>query len=395
MRRLNGHGQHFAWGSRTELPDLLRREPDGRPWAEYWLGTHPSGPATLADGSTLELLVREHPEVLGAATESAYGVQLPFLLKFLSAGSPLSLQAHPSREQAEAGYARESLLGLPPDDPRRSYKDDWPKPETIVALTPFEGLIGFRDPQMTAALFEGLGVGEDLASIIGPLRDRCPYPALQEVFLDVLTLDHQDERRHLVDVLLSAAVANLDAPGELGQFARTAVELDEHFPGDPGIIAALLMNRFTLQPGEAIALEAGVMHAYLRGTAVEAMANSDNVVRGGLTKKHIDVDGLLQVVAFQPMSPEVLIAEGADGTYVYPTSFPEFELWLMAPVDARTQTMPRPDSGRIALVASGDFTLTGDDGPVHLRVGDAVFVAADEQIAVAGHGQLFVAASGA
>ena len=117
MRRLNGHVQHFAWGSRTELPDLLRREPDGRPWAEYWLGTHPSGPATLTDGSTLELFVREHPEVLGAATESAYGAQLPFLLKFLSAGSPLSLQAHPSREQAEAGYARESLLGLAPDAP--------------------------------------------------------------------------------------------------------------------------------------------------------------------------------------------------------------------------------------------------------------------------------------
>ncbi|HMR14066.1 MAG TPA: mannose-6-phosphate isomerase, class I, partial [Arachnia sp.] len=162
-----------------------------------------------------------------------------------------------------------------------------------------------------------------------------------------------------------------------------------------GIIAALLMNRFTLQPGEAIALEAGVMHAYLRGTAVEAMANSDNVVRGGLTKKHIDVDGLLQVVAFHPMSPEVLIAEGADGTYVYPTSFPEFELWLMAPVDDRTQTMPRPDSGRIALVASGAFALTGDEGTVRLKTGDSVFVPADEQVAVAGHGQLFVAASGA
>ena len=394
MRRLNGHVQHFAWGSRTELPDLLRRKPDGRPWAEYWLGTHPSGPATLADGSTLELLVREHPEVLGAATESAYGVQLPFLLKFLSAGSPLSLQAHPSREQAEAGYARESLLGLPPDDPRRSYKDDWPKPETIVALTPFEGLIGFRDPQMTAALFEGLGVGEDLASIIGPLRDRCPYPALQEVFLDVLTLDHQDERRHLVDVLLSAAVANLDAPGELGQFARTAVELDEHFPGDPGIIAALLMNRFTLQPGEAIALEAGVMHAYLRGTAVEAMANSDNVVRGGLTKKHIDVDGLISVVAFEPEDVSILQPEGEDGVYHYECPAPEFDLWMVRPVDAEPRTLPGSDRGRIVLVTEGDFVLVAGTTELTLERGEAAFLPAGEDVSAAGSGQLFLAASG-
>ncbi|MFT3888852.1 MAG: mannose-6-phosphate isomerase, class I [Arachnia sp.] len=395
MRRLNGHVQHFAWGSRTDIPDLLRREPDGRPWAEYWLGTHPSGPATLGDGTTLELLVREHPEVLGAATEAAYGAQLPFLLKFLSAGSPLSLQAHPSREQAVAGYARESLMGLSPDDPRRSYKDDWPKPETIVALTPFEGLIGFRHPHVTAELFEGLGVGNELSSIIGALRDRRPCPALQEVFLDVLTLDERDERRHLIDDLLAAAVAHLDTPGEIGRFARTAVELDEHFPGDPGIIAALLMNHFTLEPGQAVALEAGVMHAYLRGTAVEVMANSDNVIRGGLTTKHIDVDGLLQVVAFQPLDPRVLIAEGADGTYVYPTSFPEFELWLVSPIDERPLTMPRPDSGRIALVASGTFTLTGDDGEERLETGDAVFLPTDEQVAVRGFGQLFVAASGA
>lgn len=392
MRRLTGHVQHFAWGSRTEIPAILRRDPDGTPWAEYWLGTHPSGQAFLDDGRALADLVLEHPEVVGAASREQFGGRLSFLLKILSADSPLSLQAHPSRAQAMVGYARESLLGLHPNDPTRSYKDDWPKPETIVALTPFEGLLGFRDPVETAGLFEGLGVADELASVIGPLRDRRAAPALQEVFLDVLSLD---ERRYLVDVVLAAAVERLHAPGSLGDFARTAVELDEHFPGDPGILAALLMNRFTLQPGEAVALEAGVMHAYLRGTGVEIMANSDNVMRGGLTQKHIDVDGLLQVVGFKPMVPQIMVADGADGVYVYPTSFPEFELWLVAPVSEGAHPLPRPDSGRIALVTSGAFTLLSDGTPITLESGEAVFVPADEQVTVTGHGQLFVAASGA
>lgn len=392
MRRLNGFVQRFAWGSEDAIPGILGVDPDGLPWAEYWLGTHPNGPATLENGQPLSELLVDSPECLGEATQEAFDGRLPFLLKFLSASSPLSLQAHPTREQAVVGYAKESLQGLHPSDPRRSYKDDWPKPEAIVALTPFEGLLGFRDPQETAGLFEALGVAEELTSVIGPLRDRRDAPALQEVFLDVLSME---DRRHLVDVVVAAAVNHLEAPGRLGKFARTAVELDEHFPGEPGILAALLLNRFSLQPGEAVALEAGVMHAYLRGTAVEVMANSDNVMRGGLTAKHIDVDGLLQVVNFEPHSPKILLAEGADGVYVYPTSFPEFELWLLSPVDSRPLEVPRGDCGRIALVASGEFTLEGEGEPVSLRSGQSVFIPADEQVHALGHGQLFLAASGA
>ncbi|GAA3862436.1 mannose-6-phosphate isomerase, class I [Tessaracoccus defluvii] len=392
MRRLTGHVQHFPWGTTEDIPALLRREPDGTPWAEYWLGAHPGGPTFVEDGASLDEVLRDDPALVGAATRAAFGGRLPFLLKILSAGSPLSLQAHPSREQAEVGYAHESLLGLAVDDPHRSYKDDWPKPEAIVALTPFEGLVGFRDPLKTAGLFEALGVADELASVIGPLRDRRDAPALQEVFLDVLSLD---DRRHLVDVVLAAAVENLDAPGDLGVFARTAVELDEHFPGDPGILAALLLNRISLEPGESTMLEAGVMHAYLRGTVVEIMANSDNVMRGGLTRKHIDVDALLQVVNFTPHAPQIHLPEGGDGVYVYPTNFPEFELWLVSPCDGTARPLPRTDSGRIALATSGEFTLTCDHGTVTLHSGDAVFAPADDQVSVSGHGQLFVAASGA
>ncbi len=390
MRRLTGHVQHFAWGTRDAIPAILRQEPDGTPWAEYWLGTHPGGPGFLEDGQALSDALIDNPQFLGMASREAFGDRLPYLLKLLSAASPLSLQAHPTRQQAEEGYARESLLGLPPEDPLRSFKDDWPKPEAIVAITPFEGLLGFRDPVRTAELFAALGVAEELSSVIAPLAQG-KATSLQRVFLDVLSLG---DRRHLVDVVLAAAVNHLADGGAVGEFARTAVDLDEHFPGDPGIIAALLMNRFSLRPGEAVALEAGVLHAYMRGTGVEIMANSDNVMRGGLTQKHIDVDGLLNVVTFEAQTPEILLASGSDGIYVYPTKFPEFELWLASPVNDSPLAMPRPDAGRIALVTSGEFVLEGDTTH-RLASGEAVFMPADEQVTVRGKGQLFVAASGA
>ena len=384
MLELIGVRQRYPWGTKDAIPALLGRATDGQPWAEQWFGAHPLGDSPTPGGSTLSEHLAQDPDRLGKVSLMTFGRRLPFLVKVLSAASPLSLQA---RE----GHARESLLGIPLNAPERSFKDDWPKPETIVALTSFEALVGFRDPLVTAQLFEALGVGDALASVIGPLRDRTGSPALQEVFLDVLSLD---DRRHLVDEVLGAAVNHLDAPGELGVFARTAVEIDEFFPSDPGILAALLLNRFSLEPGQALALSPGVMHSYLRGTCIEVMANSDNVLRGGLTGKHIDVDALLHVVDFTPGPSDVLLPSGSDGTYIYPTSFKEFELWLLQPTDGDTLQVPREDSGRICLVASGSFELTGDSDPIVLTAGHAVFVAAEEVVVARGEGRLFVAATG-
>ncbi len=392
MLRITGVRQSYAWGTRDGIPAILNLPPDDEPFAEYWLGAHPSGDARLDDGGRLSEALMSRPDLLGEATVQAFDGHLPFLMKLLSAGSPLSLQAHPSRVQAEQGYAHESLMGIPLSSPERSFKDDWPKPEAIIALEPFEGLVGFRDPVRTAELFEALGLGEELSSVIGPLRDRTTTPALQEVFLDVLSLG---ERRHLVDELLGAAMQHLDAPGEVGLFARTAVELDEHFPGDPSILAALLLNRFALQTGEALTLGPGVMHAYLRGTGVEVMANSDNVLRGGLTKKHIDVDALLAVVRFEPTEVHTVLAEGADGIYCFPTAVSEFEVWLVQPVGPGVADLPRTDSGRICFVTSGSFTLHGDDETIELEQGQGAFVGAGEHVHVSGHGKMFMAASGA
>ena len=391
MLELIGVRQSYPWGTKDAIPSLIGQAPDAKPWAEQWYGAHPLGDSPTPDGATLSEHLAQQPDQLGKAALMTFGRRLPFLVKILSAASPLSLQAHPTRQQAREGHARESLLGVPLGAPERSFKDDWPKPETIVALTSFEALVGFRDPVRTAQLFEDLGVGDALASVIGPLRDRDGSPALQEVFLDVLSLD---DRCHLVDEVLGAAVNHLDAPGELGLFARTAVEIDEYFPSDPGILAALLLNRFSLEPGQALALAPGVMHSYLRGCCIEVMANSDNVLRGGLTAKHIDVDALLHVVSFAPTPAEVLLPSGSDGTYIYPTSFEEFELWLLQPTDGSPLQVPRSDSGRICLVASGSFELSGDGDPVVLKPGKAVFIGAEEAIVARGEGQLFVAATG-
>ena len=391
MLELIGVRQSYPWGTKDAIPSLIGQAPDAKPWAEQWYGAHPLGDSPTPDGATLSEHLAQQQDQLGKAALMTFGRRLPFLMKILSAASPLSLQAHPTRQQAREGHAREALLGVPLGAPERSFKDDWPKPETIVALTSFEALVGFRDPVRTAQLFEDLGVGDALASVIGPLRDRDGSPALQEVFLDVLSLD---DRRHLVDEVLGAAVNHLDAPGELGLFARTAVEIDEYFPSDPGILAALLLNRFSLEPGQALALAPGVMHSYLRGCCIEVMANSDNVLRGGLTAKHIDVDALLHVVSFAPTPAEVLLPSGSDGTYIYPTSFEEFELWLLQPTDGSPLQVPRSDSGRICLVASGSFELSGDGDPVVLKPGKAVFIGAEEAIVARGEGQLFVAATG-
>lgn len=392
MRRLTGTVQHFDWGDRTEIPRILGIEPDGQPWAEYWLGSHHAGPSSFDDDphDTLASYITNHPHELGQKVLDTYGPRLPYLMKILSAAGPLSIQVHPTRDQAVEGFAKESLRGLPLSHPERSYKDDWPKPETIIAITPFEGLLGFRDPVETAELFEQLGVANELASVIGPLRDRTESLALQEVFLDVLTIR---KRRHLVDLVLARAVELLDAGGALGDFARTAVDIDEHFPGDPGILAALLMNRFTLEPGEAVSLEAGVLHAYLRGTGIEVMASSDNVIRGGLTHKHIDVDGLLGLVDFSTLHPKIQTPEGADGLYRYPTQFPEFEVWLVTPTNDNGVHLPREDAARIALVIDGQFMLSGD-GECILERGESVFAPAGEHVRVRGGGKLFVAAPG-
>ena len=394
MQVLHGTFQHYAWGTTDAIPELLGRPGDGRPVAEYWLGAHPLAPSEV-DGVRLDALVAGNPAVIGDASRAVFGDRLPYLVKVLSARHALSLQTHPSREQAEEGFAKENAAGLAPDSPERTYRDDWPKPELLVALNEFHGLAGFRDPKRTAALFGGLGVADELASVIGPLTERKGSAALAEVFLDVLSL--KGERARLSEVVCAAAMRRKDAPGELGEFSRTILELDEVFPTDPSIIAAALMNRVTLSPGEGLYVPAGQMHAYLSGTGVEVMANSDNVIRGGLTSKHVDVGELVRVVDFEPSTPKPITPVAArDGVEKYPTPCQEFDVWRVAPGSVPgTINLPGAKSARILLLTDGEVELTSGSERLRLRRGEAAFIpATDPTATISGDGVAFMTASG-
>lgn len=381
MERLTGSVQHYAWGSTSDIPALLGVRADGRPWAELWLGAHPGAPAQLTTGGLDEAITTD-PALVGKDSVEHFGPQLPYLLKVLAAAQPLSLQAHPSRARAEAGFAAEEAAGVPRDAPTRNYRDDWPKPEVLCALGDFEALYGFADPQLVAEHFDRLAV-PGLTSLVAPLRAQ---DGIRAVFTALCRLPSAG------DLVAEVVAAAADSVGELspyGKWCATAVELNEHHRGDPGVIAALLMNRMSLTAGEAIFLPAGNLHAYLSGLGVEIMANSDNVLRGGLTAKHVDVAELESVLDFSPVSPTVIgHDEVAPGVFCYRTPAPEFRLWRIEL--AGHATLPATDFGRVALVTSG----TVSTGSLELGQGESAWAPAGESVTLTGQGQVFVGSPG-
>ena len=393
IERMEGVVQPYAWGSPTFIPTLLGLEAGEDPQAELWLGAHPSAPSRVGGRSLDELIAADADRVLGAASTEAFGPRLPYLLKVLAAAKPLSLQAHPSRVQAEAGYAREEAAGIPADAAHRLFKDDWPKPELLCALIESEALCGFREPGRTHALLEQLGARAVLG-LAAPLAEtgRPAAERLEETFGTMMRLGEDDARVVIEEVL--AAARGLDAGGEVGTFAATASELAEHHPSDPGVLAALLMNRVKLAPGEAIFLPAGNLHAYLYGAGIEIMANSDNVLRGGLTAKHVDVDELLRVLDFTPGSTEHVQPEPeGPGVWRYRTPAPEFTLYRIAP-DGTPATLPADPLGRSLLVVEGSLTLTEGERSLPLEQGQAAFVSAGTTATATGDGIAFLAAAG-
>ena len=417
MHVVTGQVQHYDWGTIAEIPRLLGVESDGCPWAEYWLGAHPKAPSLLADGrdvngadradggQPLDRWLAEHPDQLGQASREVFGDRLSFLLKILSAEQPLSIQAHPSRTQAQLGFAQENAAGVPIDDPRRLYRDDWPKPEMIVALTEFHALYGFRDPHESRRMLTVFDAVDGFPGLVAPLED----PGSEGIAAVLTSCLQPDEQNRRVIAGMIAAAHDLvqghdpasmqeDAP----QLARTAVELDRAHPGDPSILAALLMNRVHLRPGESLFLGAGTMHAYLHGTGIEIMASSDNVLRGGLTSKHIDVPALLAhadltATCVQPECPRQL----PGGLQHYRTPFPEFTLWRLG---ERVETdLPATGLGRILLVLDGRMSLITSAGVTstdtgaevtQVRAGQAVWISAGQQVHVTGSAVGFLAAPG-
>jgi len=392
MERLTGVIQPYAWGSRTAIPEFLGVEPTGEPQAELWFGAHPLAPSDV-DGEPLDKLVAHDPvRVVGRASVEAFGPRLPFLLKIIAAAQPLSLQAHPSREQAAAGYAREQAAGVPRDAPQRTYRDGWPKPELLCAFVETDALCGFREPAATYQMFEKLAVDSAL-TLVAALADA-DVPAaerLRVTFSRLLRLT--PDERSVISELAQAAEA-IQEPDDVASFARTASELNTYHPGDPGVLAALLMNRITLQPGDALFMPSGNLHAYLSGGGVEIMANSDNVMRGGLTPKYVNVDELLAVLDFTPgLRGLITPLEESPGVWRYPTPAPEFTLWRLEP-HAESAAVPAAGSGRILLVTDGELTAMSTTTRLDLGRGEAALLSAGEEAAVTGRGTAFVGGPG-
>ncbi|MEV0694368.1 mannose-6-phosphate isomerase, class I [Streptomyces sp. NPDC050388] len=377
MDRLDNTIRPYAWGSTTAIAELLGVEPTGEPQAEMWLGAHPGAPSRTDRGTLAEVIDTDPERELGAASVAKFGPRLPFLLKLLAAGAPLSLQVHPDLEQAKAGYADEERRGVPVTAPHRNYKDANHKPELVCALTDFDGLCGFRDPRHAAELLDALGV-DSLKPYVDLLRARPEDAALREVLTAILTADRDEMAR----TVTGAAAACERLGGDHAPYA----EIAHHYPGDPGVIAAMLLNHVRLQPGEALYLGAGVPHAYLNGLGVEIMANSDNVLRCGLTPKHVDVPELLRIVRFEPRDPGVLRPEAApDGEELYETPTDEFRLSrYVLPAGGTTHdlTLATP---QILLCTAGSVRA----GEHELSPGASVFVPAGEKAEVSGTGTLF------
>ncbi|MFY0567135.1 mannose-6-phosphate isomerase, class I [Archangium lansingense] len=390
--------QPYAWGSRTAIAELLGQpSPSASCQAELWMGAHPGAPSRLhrgTGGGTLLEIIRSSPErELGEKVVRRFGAELPFLLKVLAAETPLSLQTHPSLAQAREGYARENALGVPLSASHRNYKDANHKPELICALTPFDALCGFRSASETLALFDSLGLGA-MEPLLAPLRASPDAKGVARMFEALMTLP-KESRGPLVDAVVSACGAQAGQGNRFAEELRWAVRLGELYPGDPGVIGALLLNLVRLQPGEAIYLSAGNLHAYLRGVGVEIMANSDNVLRGGCTPKHVDVPELLRVLDFRCGPIGLVSAVTSDGVEsIYPTPTEEFRL---SRFQLRPGVSSRPErrGPEILLCTEGSARLSAGGTSLALPRGASVFVsAADGAYSLEGEGIVFRATAG-
>jgi mannose-6-phosphate isomerase len=406
--------QAYDWGSSRVIQELLGRAVDGSPAAELWLGAHPLAPsraATDQGARSLADLVREEPvALLGRRVQDAYGPRLPYLLKVLAAERALSLQVHPKPHLARAGFNRENAAGVPVGAPERSFHDDQHKPEMIVALTPFSGLAGFRRPVRAASLLAGLP-GRLVADLRAELGRRPGAAAVRAAFeravharsdpgvaadLDTTFAAVAERARALGGQRASSGsgTAGGTAPWLVQALQRAdavALQLAGDFPGDPGAVASYLLNVFDLAPGESVYLEPGQVHAYVRGSGVEIMASSDNVLRAGLTRKHVDVDALIECSDFAPAPPpRPTITSTVGGMASYRVPIREFGL-VLGEVDGSRASLPH-EGPRIVLCLEGSVVLDVAAESHVLRSGESVFVPdAAGALGVTGSGRVAVA----
>lgn len=419
MHIIQGRVRDYAWGSREAIPALVNLPPAPFPVAELWLGGHAAAPSRLDVGmadrvlSPADLLdgaegrearaqtgndlraeiARDPAGTLGVELVERFGAQLPYLLKLIAPACPLSMQVHPSKEQAELGFAREEAAGIARSASNRSYPDANHKPELVYALTDFEAIVGFRSPHRIISVLAGLGT--PLTDLLeSTVRANPNAQGVRNAFsalLDSRSRPGPDQVTHVVRACEQRVHADSPSP----RADATVLRLARHYPGDPGVVASLLLNPVTLHPGEAMYTPAGTVHAYISGLGLEIMANSDNVLRAGLTPKHMDVPELLAVMQTVAAPPIRIAPEKISSVqYTYYAPVDDFELSVVRLRDANAREKLHGGGPRILLCLGGASEVWVDSGDYAiLNTGQALFIRADDGAAyVRGAGSFVLAA---
>ncbi len=384
MQKLINSVQNYAWGSKTALTDLYGvANPDNLPMAELWMGAHPKSSSKVEDANGQTRALREvidsdKSRLLGSAVANRFG-ELPFLFKVLCADQPLSIQVHPNKKNSEAGFAKENAAGIPLDAAERNYKDPNHKPELVFALTPFLAMNAFREFSDIVSLLQPVsGAHPAIAHFLqAPGADR-----LSELFAALLNMQGEEKSRAL-------AVLKSVLEKQQGEPWQTIRLIGQFYPDDSGLFSPLLLNVVKLNPGEAMFLFAETPHAYLQGVALEVMANSDNVLRAGLTPKYIDIPELVANVKFTPKPAAELLTQptrnGAELDFPIPVDDFAFSLHDLSADEAPLSQQ----SAAIVFCVEGEAVLSKGAERLALKAGESAFIAADESpIAVSGTGRI-------
>lgn len=371
--------QEYAWGSKSFIPELLgESSPAKTPMAEMWMGTHPNGPSIAVYNNErvpLERLIGENPSrILGRAIARKFSNKLPFLFKVIAAARPLSIQAHPNREQAKAGFMRENMGKKSMNSGHRNYRDENHKPELICALRPLWALKGFRDAEDIIDLMEPLGVNAEVP-LTEILRNRPRAEGLKGFFTALMDMGRDQGRD-----LLKGIVAKMEDSGLSSPEYEWIKRLSKEYPGDMGVLSPIFLNLVYLPETEAVYIHPGELHSYLEGAGLELMANSDNVIRGGLTSKHIDLPELASILDFTPRIPDILTPERIDGPEKsYPVTAEEFMLSVISLNSRHSIYESRGSrSAEIMICTEGDVrvTDTGNGEILGFKRGMSIFIPA-------------------
>jgi mannose-6-phosphate isomerase len=395
IRLLKNTIQTYDWGSYTAIADLLgETSPSAKPQAELWMGAHPKAPSLVEAGgvwSSLITRIEENPMgILGESVSKKFNNRLPYLFKVLAASRPLSIQAHPTPEQARAGFQRENEAGIPLNAAHRNYRDDLHKPEILCALMPFWALNGFRRIDEIVSNMNRC-CPKGMTSEINGLKNRPDSGGLKKFFESMMTL--ATERKEPV---IKEAVASARNGSKDDDMLKWILSIHQEYPSDIGVLSPLYLNLVCLSPGEAMFLPAGQLHAYLEGLGMELMANSDNVLRGGLTPKHVDVSELLKTLRFEGKTVKILLPEEqAGGEKIYRSQAKEFVLSVLSVKEGLSFTSRGPRSADILICTDGQATIInmGSDESLPVKKGESVIIpAAVKRYAVQGRATVYKAA---